>query len=322
MLPGICRKMCKKIQKGIKKGRYICWSIIITLSVFSLFAYFICTKTLRLDQYATTIFATTAGVVGSMFGLTAASYAFIWGELRSDRQANRHLERVLGNYRKKLWKLFSWSLVLTMVVIFSSLIGLASAQKITAPDLYKTINQARGSLSYFYNEKPFAISLIALFNLEISFIVIGAMAVMNRTIFKRNAQYASLAEKVLEEIDSRYNMEIEERQRKRPSALKGKKNQEEDINSLEYKKIHNLEILIERILKNHESLGDAFAESQRREKLLTSVIMNGLKNGYDLKVENREVVPEKRQTLKAGWSGSIWKIKKGKAVGKNARSMQ
>lgn len=97
--------MCKKIQKYIIKKRYICWSIITALSVFFLFAYFIQEKMLRLDQYATTIFATTAGVVGSMFGLTAASYAFIWGELRSDRQANRHLERVLGNYRKRLWNL-------------------------------------------------------------------------------------------------------------------------------------------------------------------------------------------------------------------------
>lgn len=95
----------------------------------------------------------------------------------------------------------------------------------------------------------------------------------------------------MEEIDSKYNLEIKE------GVLKGERNQEEDVNSLEYKKIHNLEILIERILKNHESLGDAFAESQRREKLLTSVIMNELKTGYDLKVKNREVVPEEKTNV-------------------------
>lgn len=49
----------------------------------------ICKGNLRFDQHTTTILSTTAGVVGTMFGLTAASYAFIWGDLRSDSQDGR-----------------------------------------------------------------------------------------------------------------------------------------------------------------------------------------------------------------------------------------
>ena len=122
--------------------------VILVLSVFCM----IHERFFRLDQHATTIFGTTAGVVGSMFGLTAASYAFIWGDLRSDRQSNRHLEKVLGQYREDLWRLFNRALQLTTVVIFSSLTGLAFAQKVTDPSLFKVVQRANIMLSFYYNK--------------------------------------------------------------------------------------------------------------------------------------------------------------------------
>lgn len=240
----------------------------------------------RLDQYAATIFGTTAGVVGSMFGLTAASYAFIWGDLRSDSQFNRHLGKVLEHYRKKLWELFSDSLLLTMCVLVSSLVGLAFVQKATEPDLSMTVRQVGLSLSSCYDEKLEWISLCALFNLIASFAVISIMAIMNYTIFKRNDQYAQIAKEVLDSIDSRYDMVIRA-QGHNVSILQDEAS--EDMNSLEYKKIHNLELLVERILKNHESIGDAFAETQRREKLLAYVIANELTAMYNLQIQGRRV---------------------------------
>ena len=114
----------------------------------------------RLDQYATTIFGTTAGIVGTMFGLTAASYAFIWGDLRSDSQENRHLGRVLECYSRKLWMLFVYSLILTVLVIFISLIGLALAQNITTPSLFKTVYEGDEFFSEYRNEKFYMISAV------------------------------------------------------------------------------------------------------------------------------------------------------------------
>lgn len=249
--------------------------ILLIVSIFLL-----CKRVIRLDQYASTIFSTTAGIVGSMFGLTAASYAFIWGDLRSDRQSNRHLGKVLERYREKIWKYFVCSLILTIIVIFSSLVGLAFVQNITDPSLYKTVYNFDSSVSSYYNDKSVGISLVVFFNLVASFVVILIMAAMNWTIFRRNDQYALIAKGVMNHIEHRYDMTLEMKYRQRTSQTQ--KEKKGDINSLEYEKIHNLEILVERILKNHESIGEAFAETQRREKLLTSVITNGLRSRYNV----------------------------------------
>ena len=67
-------------KKKRKKG-YVCRITITGVIVFVLILCGIigcfCEK-IRLDQYSITILSTTAGIVGTMFGLTAASYAFIW----------------------------------------------------------------------------------------------------------------------------------------------------------------------------------------------------------------------------------------------------
>lgn len=223
----------------------------------------------RFDQYASTLLGTTAGVVGTMFGLTAASYAFIWGDLRSDGQENQHLGKVLEYYSKKLWHLFVLSLILTILVVFSSLIGLALIQNITNSSLYRTVYVNIVSVSEYVNSKYCGISIVTFLNLVLSIEAVSYMAKMNWDVFKRNTQYATIAKSILEMIQKKYNMELPDRPHK-------------NISSIEYEKIHNLEILIERILKNHESIGNAFAESQRREKLLTAIITNELKVSYNV----------------------------------------
>lgn len=232
---------------------------------------------IKFDQYAVEIFGTTAGIIGTMFGLTAASYAFIWGALKSDGRENRHLERVVEIYNKKLWHLFVCSLLATVLVVFSSLGGMALTQKLTETNLYKTVWKEGEAFAKYYNHKHQRISWCVLFNLVLSVVAVGIMARMNWVVFKRNIQYAVIARRILKSVCKRYDME-----------LKGEKKKRCISQEVAYEKIHNLEILVERILKNHESIGEAFAESQRREKLLSTVIYNGLKKGNDNEVVDRE----------------------------------
>ncbi len=229
----------------------------------------ICKGKVRFDQHATTLLGTAAGVVGTMFGLTAASYAFIWGALRSDSQENQHLGKVLECYSKKLWHLFVVSLILTILVVFSSLIGLALVQNITDPSLYLTLYANAASFSVYMNSRYCRISILTFLNLLLSIEAVSYMARMNLKVFSRNTQYAAIAKAILNRIQQKYDTEL-------PGSLN------KNISSIEYEKIHNLEILVERILKNHESIGNAFAESQRREKLLTAIITNELKVSYNL----------------------------------------
>lgn len=283
--------MCNGRKSGFKSishqnlGKVLFGGLIIAVIIAAVCgAIGIFHESFRLDQYATTIFGTTSGIVGTMFGLTAASYAFIWSDLRSDRQENRHLGKVLECYSMKLWHLFVCSLILTVLVIFTSLIGLALAQFMTDLSLFKR-EISGGRLIYSYeNTKIVNISVAALLNLSLSAIAIGAMTWMNWAIFKRNAQYADIAEAILNRIENKYNMEL---------PVTDKYNSD----SIEYEKIHNLEILVERILKNHESIGDAFAETHRREKLLTAIIINELTATYHVEDTSANVpVSVRRKT--------------------------
>ena len=223
--------------------------------------------TLRFDQYSMTILSTSAGIVGTMFGLTAASYAFIWGDLRSDRKENIHLEKVLEKYRKQLWFYFMITLIITISVIFISLSGMAIAQYVMDDTLFETVGGWILSTSSYQNRKFKIISAITCVNLGLSLFDIVIMVKMNWTIFRRSMQYADIAKNIIENINNRYELKIPEQYQKYS-------------NSEEYEKIHNLEIIIDKILKNHESIGEAFTESQRREKLLNSIICNNLKEQY------------------------------------------
>ena len=250
--------------------------------------WYFCEK-IRLDQYSITILSTTAGIVGTMFGLTAASYAFIWGDLRSDRKENKHLEVVLQQYSNQLWAYFMTILISTIGVILISLIGMALAQHMMDSTLFETVGLQSSLISAYKNENFRCISVITCFNLGVSLFDIIMMARMNYKIFARNAQYADIAKNIMRDIDDRYGLSQDNKKQKGNSAGQkddsDKTNQKDD--SDEYEKIHNLEILVNRILKNHESIGEAFTESQRRKKLLTEVIRNDLLEQYGSEIKRK-----------------------------------
>lgn len=266
------RRTVAAAKNMIRRVLRVCCNSIFGLCMCILFlgifvAGWYCTyyKGFRLDQNAVTIFSTTAGIIGTMFGLTAASYAFIWGDVRSDSQENCHLIKVLERYRTKLWRLFVLSLALTAAVIFTSLIGLTLAQFITNLSLFWPAFEEGRLIFEYHNAKNKEITILAVFNLVLSAVALTEMVRMNWSIFYRNKQYANMAGSILHELDKKYDTILEQ------SAEK-----ERHTDSIEYEKIHNIEMLVERILKNHESIGDAFAEAQRREKLLSAVMTNRL----------------------------------------------
>ena len=300
-------------KKKRKKG-YVCRITITGVIVFVLILCGIigcfCEK-IRLDQYSITILSTTAGIVGTMFGLTAASYAFIWGDLRSDRKENKHLEAVLQQYSSQLWAYFMTILISTIGVILISLIGMALAQHMMDSTLFETVGLQSPFISAYKNENFRCISVIICFNLGVSLFDIIMMAVMNYEIFARNAQYADIARNIMISIDDRYHLSLNNKEQKGDSASQkddsDKTNQEENTvdqkdDSDEYEKIHNLEILVNRILKNHESIGEAFTESQRRKKLLTEVIRNGLSEQYGFKIKKKKEASTDFNKNKMKWS--------------------
>ena len=268
------RKNRKKIFNSIKEIIKILGRIPIFLNTVILFMTGIgitmnCLGELRFDQYSMTILSTSAGIVGTMFGLTAASYAFIWGDLRSDRKENIHLEKVLQKYRRQLWVYFMITLIVTISVIFISLSGMAIAQYVMDDTLFETVESRALFTSSYQNGKFKIISIITCLNLGLSSIDIVVMGKMNWTIFRRSMKYADIAKNIIENINKRYELKLPEQY-----------TEKEYPNSEEYEKIHNIEIIVDRILKNHESIGEAFTESQRREKLLNSIIRNDLKEQY------------------------------------------
>ena len=275
------KKRKKKCIYCIKITRRIVF-LLIFLGIIGYFC-----KKIRLDQYSITILSTTAGIVGTMFGLTAASYAFIWGDLRSDRKENKHLEAVLQQYSSQLWAYFMIILISTVGVILISLIGMALAQHMMDSTLFETVGLQSSLISAYKNENFRCISVITCFNLGVSLFDIIMMARMNYKIFARNAQYADIARNIMKGIDDCYGLSQDNKEQKGDSAGQkddsDKTNQKDD--SDEYEKIHNLEILVNRILKNHESIGEAFTESQRRKKLLTEVIRNDLLEQYGPKIK-------------------------------------
>lgn len=263
-------KIKKYHIKGL--GHMVFWtSVILAGILFIVGVHLICNKNFRLDQYASSIFGTTAGVVGTMFGLTTASYAFIWGELRSDDQGNSHLKMVLERYRKILWNLFVASLIMTVTVIVWSLFCLAIIQSIET-EILTEISIAEWNISLKRQEyDSISISIMALGNVLLSIVAVVLMAWMNWDIFDRNEKYRRLAAEILFEIKNRYSPSSGNR--KYGGALES---------AGEYERIHKLEVLVERIIKNHESIGNAFAVSQRREKVLEIVLTNALRTMYNL----------------------------------------
>lgn len=212
---------------------------------------------LNIDQDVNTILSTTAGVTGSMFGLTAASYAFIWTDLRSDKMNNRHLGYVINKYRDMLWLMFLISLVLTVIVILTGFVFMGMEQIWSVNWGLITKEQSNQFVSHSYYTRSIKLSIFTLINLLFSILAVILMVSMNYYIFRRDNVYSDISKSIINEINKKYS-KIDDKFIK----------EENKTNDLEYKKIHNLELIIERILDNHESVGSAFTKSNRRTKLL------------------------------------------------------
>lgn len=226
----------------------------------------------RFDQHAITICSCIAGIVATMFGLTAASYAFIWGDLRTEASENRHLQKILQQYKERLWKKFLYSLVMTVITIVTSLIILMMAQNITEPSLYMMQVTEQGiPYAEYFNNKYVRISLGTVFNCICALISIWIMARMNYAIFQRKKMYDKIAEDCIREIENKYNLNEEF-----PVGTKKERQYPQE----EFEKIHSLEMIVDRIVENHASIGEAFEPEKRREKLLGFLFAQMLDGEY------------------------------------------
>lgn len=226
---------------------------------------------IRLDQYATTISSSIIGVIGTMFGLTAASYAFVWGELKSDRETNTRLKYILEKYKSELWNLFFNTLILSFFILLSNLVLLGVIQINTDPTLYYgergSINNKDVVVNTYFNEKYASISTCILLDLVLSIFDVIFMGKLNHIIFARQRSYENIAKKILKNLSMDYNLELADKISKKYKQLG---NELYDFNS-ECNKIHYLELLVNRILKNHESEGDAFSHSYNDVELLKHI---------------------------------------------------
>lgn len=267
--------MMQKIKKAVcawfdkyEKFVYILL-IVVALVGYVLWGY---ERGYRFDQYATTICSCIAGIVATMFGLTAASYAFIWGDLRTEASENKHLQKILQQYKEHLWKKFLYSLVMTVITIFTSLIVLMMTQNITGPSLYMLqVTEQGKTYAEYFNSKYILISLGTVFNCVCALISILIMAMMNHAIFQRKNMYDKIAEHCIREIENKYNLN-----EAFPARLKEKRQYPQE----EFEKIHSLEMIVDRIVENHASIGEAFEPEKRREKLLSFLFAQVLDGEY------------------------------------------
>lgn len=223
----------------------------------------------RLDQYMSVICTTTATLTVTMFGLTAASYAFVCSELRTEEQMRPHLKHILVEYRNDLWGQFVYSLVLTAESAATSLICLGLAQEISASDLYVLAQRNDGTFLAAYENSDFRwISGLTALNILFGLLAIAVMIFHNTMIFRRENQYSILAKSMLERTVEPYRC---------PDKLKSQMNA---IQQNELEKIHNLERLLNRVLRNHESIGESFAAETRGSHLLGVVLSQKLTQGF------------------------------------------
>lgn len=233
----------------------------------------------RLDQQASTIAGIVIGVIGSMFGLTAASYAFIWGEVKNEGERNSRLECILECYREKLWLLFVNTLILTFSIVIFNLIILGLIQNITDSTLfYEHSGEINGSdviITSYLNENNSKITLLIIADLYLSIISIVFMGNLNYNVFNRSRYYRNIAKEILENLQKDYDLSL-------PDNFKNKEEWEKNEKYLlsdELNKIRYLELLISRILKNHESEEfEAYHQKNNDKQFIDRIIYSKLNN--------------------------------------------
>ena len=258
-------------------------AITIFFGILSVVHYCFFTDCIRFDQYMETICSTTAALTATMFGLSAASYAFVCSELRSEEKQWPQLENVLVEYRDNLWACFVYSLVFTIGTVITSLVFLGIAQRISASDLF-SFSVENGMLKAGYINSRFAmISSLTFFNLMVAVTAIIMMAYLNVNIFRRENRYSKIAQALLDRSVTPYE---------KPTGVTERKEDELRPDLSELEKIHNIERLVERVLQNHECAGTAFAPEHRRDELLTVVFSQKLEVWYGISKQSGENTSE------------------------------
>lgn len=268
-----CRQKCcsNNLFLSHKKGCIIVTTVSLFILSFIHWKFF--ANWIRFDQYMETICSTTAALTATMFGLSAASYAFVCSELRSEENQRPQLENVLVEYRDSLWACFVYSLVFTVGTVISSLVFMGIAQKISASDLFGFFAESGFLKASYINSRFTVISSLTFFNLMIAVTAIITMAYLNVNIFRRENRYSKIAQALLKQSVAPYKM---------PTDIPKYENKEIRPDLSELEKIHNIERLMERVLKNHECAGAAFAPEHRRDDLLTIVLLQKLQIGYSV----------------------------------------
>lgn len=279
------QKMRRKLKDKLYDRKIPCLILINVIFIVAVCIYgFYGTAFFRLDQYMSAICTTTATLTVTMFGLTAASYAFVCSELRTEEQSRPHLKHILAEYRNDLWCQFVYGLVLTAETTATSLICLGLAQKVSAPDLYTLSKQADGAFLAAYENSSFHwLSSLTALNFLFATTAIAVMVFHNAMIFRRENQYSILAQSILEKTVEPYCC---------PNVLERR---QEGLDQNELEKIHNLERLVNRILRNHESVGGSFTAEDRLNRLLEVVLSQKLKQGFraDEKLAEADILQDK-----------------------------
>lgn len=197
----------QRIKQKIYKHRVLClWGLALVFIAMAIVYAFYLADSFRLDQYMSAICTTTATLTVTMFGLTAASYAFVCSEVRTEENARPHLKCILDDYRADLWGQFLFGLALTSETVFFSLLCLGIAQSFSASDLFILSHQNNGSLLGAYANSDFCIiSGLTALNIEFALAAILVMIFHNIMIFKREDQYSTLAKNLLEEKVAAYS---------------------------------------------------------------------------------------------------------------------
>lgn len=263
----------KKRTTRHSAGKALKWFIVAGGAVALVVAYKIFgIEYIRFDQYMSAICTTTAALVGTMFGLSAASYAFVCGEMRTEEKNGAHLRRIVVKHRENLWNWFVWSLILMLCTVATSLLCLGGAQGISAPDLFQlSASGEKGYYAAYMNGRYQYLSVGVLLNLYFTILAIAAMVRLNLLIFRREKRYIKIAKQIMSDAVFRY-VEPEEA----PDEAKIRTITPRE----ELEKIHNLERLLKRVLKNHESAEVGIANEGQSGGLLRVVIKQKLEVGF------------------------------------------
>ena len=258
-------KKSNGLTKSVKLTGFL---LLIDLVLVAVYAYFAFTKNcLPLDQHMSTLCSTLVAVVITMFGLSAASYAFVCSELRAEEKSKPYLSQVLKQYFDKMWALFVASLWLSAVALCVCVICLVIAQKISTENLL-TFSSDHLTV-YLFDHQYTWLSVITFVSCVFSLTSIIVMLVFNYYIFQRESSYSKIANKMRAAMVSRYS--ILETELENDSFSDNEKN---------LGKINNLEKLIDRIVKNHEDMGKTYNSEERGDGLIRNLFLRKLNDGY------------------------------------------